>query len=249
MNLIKIEKKVKQIIKRASKIYYHKKFFELYEKHKFEKDDVTNNDVATQNYIKAKLLKLIPGSSFIGEEGSQITDHKYVWILDPIDGTQNYKRGLANYGTQLALQYDGSTVLSVIYFPVFKEMYVANSNGATLNGRPITVSKTTAVDWAVIAVNNYIRFFRTEKHKQLVYYMLDDAKSLRVTGCRALDFCTCAKGGFDALVVVGTTLWDFIPGQYLLQQAGGFNYVNKDLNLYISGNKEIVENLKRILEV
>ena len=124
MDYNKLAKKVAKIVKRASKIYYKQDFFEMEECHKYEKDDVTNNDVATQNYLQYKLLHLIPNSGFIGEEGcsSNVSYNGYVWIIDPIDGTQNYKKDIPLYGTQLALQYNGETVISVIYFPAQKQM-------------------------------------------------------------------------------------------------------------------------------
>ena len=108
MDYNKLAKKVAKIAKRASKIYYKQDFFEMEERHKYEKDDVTNNDVATQNYLQYKLSQLIPNSGFIGEEGcsSNVSDNGYVWIIDPIDGTScvagGRPNGIAAVGISLA---------------------------------------------------------------------------------------------------------------------------------------------------
>ena len=249
MNINQLKNQVVKIVKQASKLYHNKSFFEVVEKHKYEKDDVTSNDIKTQEYLKSKLLKLLPGSSFIGEEGSAITDNSYVWIVDPIDGTQNYKKGLLFYATQLALQFNGETILSVMYFPPTKQLYVATSDGATLNGKPITVSKQTDIAWSLSLVGNYAAYAEMEKKYKIQHKLVSSFKSVRLLGCAALNYALCAVGKVEAVVVFGNTIWDLEPGKYLVEKAGGVVYTNKDINLHIAGNSGIVENIKKLLGV
>lgn len=249
MNLEKIEKKVISLIKKSSKIYYKQEFFEVEDKHKHENDDVTNNDIATQNYIKANLLKLIPGSCFIGEEGSEVNDNKYVWILDPIDGTQNYKHAIPIYGTQLVLQVNRKSVFSVIYLPAFNDLFVANKKGAFLNGKPISVSHNTNFEHSLVLLGNFAPYVDLKTQTEIQFKLMKTFKSIRVLGSAAYNYSLCACGKMEALVVFGNTVWDLEPGQFLVEKAGGVTYSNKNYNLHITGNKELVEKIKELLEV
>ena len=248
MDLQKIEKKIVKLIKRASKIYFGKDFVEVEERHKHPMDDVTNNDINTQEFIREGLLKLIPNSCFIGEEGSDLTDNDYCWILDPIDGTRNYKKSVPLYGTQLALQYKKETVLSVVYFPTIKELYVANSEGVTLNGKPIKLSNITQIDWSVVCLSN-ITDITSKTQAEIQVKLMKYLRSVRLFGCMAYNFAIVARGKMDALVVFGNTPWDFEPGKFLIEKCGGEVYFNKKYDMYIGGNKELVKNIKEVLEV
>ena len=249
MDLKKVEKKVANIVKMASKLYHNKSFFEVVEKHKYEKDDVTNNDIKTQDFLRNKLLKLIPDSCFIGEEGSEINNNSYVWIIDPIDGTQNYKKGLPLYGTQVALQHDNKTVLSVIYFPELKELYFASENGATLNGKQIKVSDRTDIGWSIALVGNYAAYSEIEKKYKIQEKLVSSFKTVRILGCSALNYALCASGKIESVVVFGNTIWDLVPGRFLVEKSGGVVYTNENLNLHIAGNVELVNKIKKLLGV
>lgn len=248
MDLQKIEKQIVKIVKRASKIYFGKEFFEVEEKHKYPKDDVTNNDINTQEYIRKALLKLIPNSCFIGEEGSELTNNEYCWILDPIDGTRNYKKSVPLYATQLALQKNKKTIFSVIYFPEFKELYVANEKGVTFNGKPISVSKVTQLDWSVACLSN-ITDITSKKQAEIQVKLMQHLRSVRLFGCMAYNFAIVGRGKMDGLVVFGNTPWDFEPGKFLVKQSGGVVYHNAKCDMYVAGNKDFVEKVKELLEV
>ncbi len=251
MDYNKLAKKVAKIVKRASKIYYKQDFFEMEECHKYEKDDVTNNDVATQNYLQYKLLHLIPNSGFIGEEGcsTNVSDNGYVWIIDPIDGTQNYKKGIPLYGTQLALQYNGKTVISVIYFPAQKQMYIATPTKATLNGKPIYVSDEKDLKWSGACVCNYRGYIDIEDKFKIQHTLVSTLKTVRILGCSALNYALCACGKMELVVVFGDTVWDLYPGKFLIEQAGGKVYTNEQLQLHIAGSVEMVNKIIKLLGV
>lgn len=249
MDLRKLEKKVVTIVKKAGKLYHNKSFFEVVERHKYEKDDVTSNDIRTQDFLRNKLLKLLPDSCFIGEEGSELNDNNYIWIIDPIDGTQNYKKGLPLYGTQIALQYKNKTILSVLYFPELREMYVANENGATLNNKPIKVSDKTDIEWSIALVGNYAAYSEIEKKYKIQEKLVSNFKTVRILGCSALNYSLCASGKIEAVVVFGNTIWDLAPGRFLVEKSGGVVYSNENLNLHIAGNLKLVSKIKKLLGV
>ncbi len=106
----KLFNKILKIVKHSTKIYYNRSYYEREDKHKFNNDDVTNRDINTQKYLQMQFLKLLPNSTFIGEEGVINKLGEYTWIVDPIDGTFNYKHDVKIYGTQVALLKNEQTL-------------------------------------------------------------------------------------------------------------------------------------------
>ena len=127
------------IIKKSTEIYHHKNFVECIDKHKFEDDDVTNLDIKTQSFIINESKKIIPNISIIGEEGKELNNSDYELIIDPIDGTVNFKNNIDMHGTQLCITYNKQPIISILYLPAFKDLYYANKFGAFKKGKLIKV--------------------------------------------------------------------------------------------------------------
>ena len=107
-------------------------------------DLVTEYDLAVERFLKEKLPPLVPGSLFFGEEekenASPLTG--WVFIVDPIDGTTNFVRGLKHSAISVALAHDGVVEYGVVYDPYKDEIFSAKrGGGAFLNGRPVRVSE------------------------------------------------------------------------------------------------------------
>ncbi len=248
INVDKITKKMCKIIKNAGKRYIDHAFFEMNEKYKFENDDVTNLDVQTQEYIKTYCLKIIPGSNFIGEEGGVNQNSKYTWILDPIDGTYNFKHKIDIFGTQLCLLEDNAPILSVLYLPSLDELYYANEGGAYKNGKRIHVSEQCDFKQAVVGFGDYSTKYDISLQQQISKVLSTTMKRVRMFGSSCFDSCKIASGSIDVYIIFSTNKWDLIPGQYLIMQAGGYIWKNQVGDTYISGNKENVEKLVEILK-
>ena len=106
-------------------------------------DLVTEYDLAVEQFLKEKLPPLVPGSIFFGEEEAENADPSRGWafIVDPIDGTTNFVRGLQQSAVSVALAKDGALEYGVVYDPYKNEMFSARrGGGAFLNGAPIRVS-------------------------------------------------------------------------------------------------------------
>ena len=107
-------------------------------------DLVTEYDLAVEAFLKEKLPPLVPGSVFFGEEEEENADPSRGWafIVDPIDGTANFVRGLRQSAVSAALAHDGTVEYGVVYDPYKDEMFSARrGGGAFLNGQPIRVSR------------------------------------------------------------------------------------------------------------
>ena len=115
--------------------------FEIMEKDGVE-NLVTSSDLAVQHFLTERLAEILPGSGFLCEEEDfRDISEEYVWIIDPIDGTANYARGIEDCCISVALARDGVLQAGVVYSPGRRELYMAAKGcGAVLDGRPIHVS-------------------------------------------------------------------------------------------------------------
>ena len=134
--------KVEAIVREAAKIFKERSF-EIKYKEGFE-NIVTSADIKVQQFLCEQLRNLIPDCGFICEEEDVCysQDGMFVWVIDPIDGTTNYARGISECCISVALMKNSEVVLGVVYNPMKDEMFTAiKGGGASLNGERIGVSQ------------------------------------------------------------------------------------------------------------
>ena len=119
-------------------------------------DLVSEADRACEDEIVSTLNRMFPGDAFLGEErGLQNTGGDAVWIIDPIDGTANFLRGIPLWCVSLGLVFRNSPVIGIIYNPVTDELYAArHGSGATLNRARIRVSAVTKLGDARMGIGS-----------------------------------------------------------------------------------------------
>lgn len=239
----KIFNKVLSVVKRATNLYFNKSHYEREDMHKFDNDDVTNRDISTQKYLQMQLVKILPGSNFIGEEGSTKNESPFTWIVDPIDGTFNYKHGVGLYGTQVVLLKEGKAIFSCFYLPCYKQMFYATPSGAYLNGKKINVSEERELKDMGVNIGDFQLDNKNtlKKQKEIMFALCDKVKRIRMFGSSCFDSCMISHGAMDVYIVYILNKWDLVPGDYLIRQAGGVMYTNKTNNIFIYGNKRNVE--------
>ena len=167
-------------------------------------DLVTEYDLAVERFLKEKLPPLVPGSLFFGEEekenASPLTG--WVFIVDPIDGTTNFVRGLKHSAISVALAHDGAVEYGVVYDPYKDEIFSAKrGGGAFLNGRPIRVSERPTM--------------------RLTEQLFRRSCDFRRLGAAALDLCGVACGRLDLFFEYSLSPWDHAAGGLILTEAGG----------------------------
>ena len=184
---------------------------------------VTNIDCMVQEYLEEALLKLLPGSRFIGEEKeNQALTEEPTWIVDPLDGTTNMIHDYRMSAVSIALCREKKPVTGVIWQPYTQELFYAEAGaGAFLNGQPIHVSET-AFPQALVAVGTSPYYEELEKASlDMAYDFLHQCADLRRSGSAAVDLASLACGRHDIFFEMRLKPWDYAAGSLMVQEAGG----------------------------
>ena len=175
-------------------------------------------DIKTEQLIRKELKA--SNISVQGEELSSSAFKKLRWVVDPIDGTANYFRGLDQCCVSIALMDMDECLIGVIYNFNTNELYEATKgHGAKLNNRPITVSSITEKNKASLTTG-----FPASETVDSSYDFLDELKGwkkIRMFGSAALSCAYVASGKCDFYAEKGVFLWDFAAGIILVKEAGG----------------------------
>lgn len=215
-------------------------------------DLVTEIDLLSEDIIKAKIEKNYPGHNIIGEEsGSQHKNSDYTWVIDPIDGTNNYANAYPIYCVSIALKYKEEIVLGVIYIPELDEIYSAiKGKGAYKSGVAIEISQKNSLNSAIITTG----FPYDKKDSELnnlapFNKIVKKVRGIRRSGSAAFDLVSVANGRIDAYWEFKLKEWDSAAGELLIREAGGevFKCEVEGAPLLIAGSKELVNQLKEII--
>ncbi len=190
-------------------------------------DLVTDTDRSIEELVTARLRQAFPDHLIIGEESgialSQPPRDRYVWYLDPVDGTTNFAHSYPQFCVSLALVRDRQLLLGIVHDPIRDETFCAQQGGgATLNGEPIRVSTVDALDQALIGTG-----FPYDRREHADFYLgflkdfMQRAQDVRRAGSAALDLCYVACGRFDAFWEWKLKPWDIAAGALIVQEAGG----------------------------
>jgi histidinol-phosphatase len=193
-----------------------------------DRTPVTEADVAAEAAIVAILHDAYPTYGFLAEESSPLDtlSSAPTWIVDPIDGTKQFMRGIPFFATLIALAVDGQPVVGVSYAPALEELLVAmRGGGATCNGRPSTVSGVASLADAFITHGDL------EMSEREGYHNAVRALSGASLGCRGYgDFYgyhLVARGLADVMIEPRVAPWDVAALKVIVEEAGGI-YSNLD---------------------
>jgi myo-inositol-1(or 4)-monophosphatase len=184
-------------------------------------DVVTEADRRAEAEMQALIGAERPDDGVVGEEGAAVAGGRRRWLLDPVDGTLNYARGLPAWCAAVALLDAGEAVVSAIYDPVAGELFsAARGEGATLNGAPLHTGAAPALGDAVMATFVDAR----RRDREIVdgtERLLRDVGALRAVGCGSLELAWIAAGRLDGWLQADVEPWDWHPGALLVEEAGG----------------------------
>lgn len=198
-------------------------------------DSVTELDRAVQRRVSDILRLETPDATVVGEETVEgvesvqnVPDSGFAWIVDPIDGTNNYVAGNRNWGVAIGAVEDGEPVLAVNRFPALGDEYEAHDAagddppGATRNGDRCSVSART--DASSFTINPIFGVNPSHRRAMADYVdvIVDEFGDMRRFGCAQLALSAVAAGELDAAVsAVRLHAWDTVAGVHLVRRAGG----------------------------
>jgi myo-inositol-1(or 4)-monophosphatase len=191
--------------------------------HKSPGDLSTEVDQAAEQAILARIRQSYPGHAALGEESGAAGAGPWRWIVDPLDGSVNYVRGLPYYAVSVALEREGEILLGVVADPVRKEFFTAiRGRGAWLGGKPLRVSGRERLEEAVVgAVVPPPGSPLLEACLERFCAVARRAAGVRRAGAAALDLAYVAAGRLDGFFVLSLRRWDIAAGVLLVQEAGG----------------------------
>ncbi len=183
-------------------------------------DFVTDADRAVESLIRRRVSKSFPGDEVLGEEGGGNVGARG-WVVDPIDGTINFIRGLPFFAVSIAYLEDGVPIVGVVAMPATGEIFQAvRGKGAFLNGGPVRVSACAELSRARI-VAGYAQRGSREQHLAVL-------DRLYAAGCDVIKFNSAAvclamvaAGRIDGYVERELMSWDVLAGKLLVEEAGG----------------------------
>ncbi|MFC1632197.1 inositol monophosphatase family protein [Candidatus Omnitrophota bacterium] len=188
-------------------------------------DLLTSADLAAEKRIVSTIKKRFPGHNFLAEESKyKKTNSRYRWIIDPLDGTNNFAFGLPIFCVSIACAKDNQVFSAVIYDPVREELFYAEKGrGAYLNGKKIQVNATKTLKESLLVTGFYYNRGRpmVETLKNIKRFFYQDIVGIRRLGSAALDLSYLACGRISGFWEYLLNPWDFAAAVLIIKEAGG----------------------------
>ncbi len=188
-------------------------------------DLVTEADQKAEATVLEILRRRVPEHQILAEESGLlgIDDSGYLWAIDPLDGTTNYAHSYPVSAVSVGLLVEGVPQVGAIYNPFRNELFRgAKGLGATLNHRPIRVSKTTQLKSSLLVTGfAYDRCETKDTNYPEFCYLTHLTQGVRRAGSASLDLANVACGRLDGYWERGLSPWDITAGIIILEEAGG----------------------------
>jgi myo-inositol-1(or 4)-monophosphatase len=191
---------------------------------KGDNDYVTSVDKEAERAIIYKIKQSYPEHSFVGEEGGVVEgDNDFKWIIDPLDGTTNFIKGIPHFAVSIALMHKGRLDQGVVFDPIRGELFTASRGaGAQLNGFRLRASKAKELSQTILATSfpfkNKISLPQYQEGFNKIFMQAGD---IRRSGSAALDLAYVAAGRYDGYWERGIKPWDIAAGELLVRESGG----------------------------
>jgi myo-inositol-1(or 4)-monophosphatase len=181
-------------------------------------DFVTAVDVRAERQLRPALAALLPEAGFLGEESDPSDlDRPWIWVVDPIDGTSNFARGLPHFAVSVALLFRGQPVLAVVHAAPERTLYVARHGaGARRDGRRLRAPAGRLDDGAMIGC----QWFRGQQQLGFVARLQRRGGRIRTLGSTVTQLADVAAGRLDANVQEQGRVWDIAAAGLVAVEAG-----------------------------
>lgn len=190
---------------------------------KSERDIQAEADLESEKVIKSKIKSAFPDHKILAEEsGEDGVESEYLWVVDPLDGTINYARGIEEYAVSIALCRNGEIILGVIFQPALDRLLVAEKGrGAYLNGEPLTLSDEAELRNCLAATDTSSNLEARRYNFELLVKVAAAVRHVRIFGSTSLHLARIAQGQIDFYYKTRCNYWDVAAGALMVQEAGG----------------------------
>ncbi len=252
-NILEFKAFTEEIIINAGKILLEKQNKFKVVKQKDIQDIATSADIASEKYIVKCIQEKYPNHRIISEEmGEMNSNSEYTWIIDPLDGTKEYVRGIPQWNCSIALQYKNETIVACVYSPHENVLYSAGKSlGSFRNGLRISVSDKKGLNNSFVYC--YIPSFKRNPDKydwafERLKPIGKKAYRLRALADENTALCWLAQGGCEAYLNLSNPPkdHDIMPGLFIAKEAGAFSTVNK-IPLVVANNERVYNELSKII--
>ncbi len=188
-------------------------------------DYVTNIDKASEEAIIEVIRKSYSDHTIITEESGALEgkDSDIQWVIDPLDGTTNFVKGLPHFSVSIAIRVKGRTEVGVVYDPIRNELFTAvRGEGAKINDMRLRVENKRDLAGTVLTTGFPFKQTRLMPMQfAMMNNLIQDCADFRRMGSAALDLCYVAAGRVDGYFEVGVKAWDIAAGDLIVREAGG----------------------------
>jgi myo-inositol-1(or 4)-monophosphatase len=191
---------------------------------KGRREVVTDLDNESERAVLGVIRASFPDDMIVAEESAPgLGESHRVWIVDPLDGTNNYAHGYPFFCVAIAVEEESSLVAGVVYDPLRDELFAAErGRGATLNGEPIRVSKAGALAESLVATGfPYDRSEETDNNLANLNRFILSVRGIRRGGSAELDLAYVACGRLDGFWELGLKTWDVAAGGLIVREGVG----------------------------
>ena len=188
-------------------------------------DLVSEADERAEDAVVARIRQDFPDHAFLGEE-SHTADAgaEHLWVIDPLDGTNNFAHRIPQFSVSVAYYRRGEAVCGVVLNPVRDELHrCEKGGGAFLNGEPVRVNAQATLDTTIVGLGFYYdRGAMMRATLEAVQKLFEShVHGIRRFGGAALDLCQVGGGQFGAFFEYALSPWDFAAGRLFVEEAGG----------------------------
>lgn len=190
---------------------------------KSARDIQAEADLKSESLIKAKIKDAFPKHKILAEEsGEEGTDSEYLWVIDPLDGTINYARGIEEYAVSIALCKNDQPILGVIYQPVLGKLLVAEKGkGAYLNGDRLTIAGESELANCLAATDTTSSLEARRYNFEVLSRVAAAVRHVRIFGSTSLHLARIAQSQIDFYFKAHCNYWDVAAGIIIVEESGG----------------------------
>lgn len=195
---------------------------ELGVEYKKDGSPVTHADRDAELLLRSLIEARYPDHGIIGEEHGSVRENaEYVWILDPIDGTQSFVHGIPLFGTLIGLLHEGRPAYGCIHQPILRQLCIGDNNRAMLNGKAICVRDTQSLDRAtLLSTDVFPPRYKRSRWKVSWAGLSEEVRLMRTWG-DCYGYLMVAMGRADIMIDPILSPWDLLPLIPIIRGAGG----------------------------